>query len=403
MAKKAAPPASIVKVFKRFISTEVKDINDKERSFAHVVTSKTIDRDDEVVLPKGARLDTYRENPMVFFNHRSMEPPIAQNLELSIDDNERMWALSKFAGLDQLHEKAEMLYRLYRDRFMRAWSIGFRVLTDSREPLVPGQRGRSILEWEMLEYSGVGIPANPDAVMRMCKAYGLPDGATERDLEQAVLGAQKYWDLALPILEGKSDDPPAEPETPPTEPKSETPPAIKPIVMQVEVRGLDELREQMEALVKLQEQLMPAIDLDTVEAKSFMGFQEHGFTSPAAGTTAPMHVHDYGLYVERPMSVMGTEVRFSGGCAYDIADHRHRITLESLQRGETEASDGHVHKLMSVEQVRAALLVTSKTASPPEPPPPVVPPAAPEASLEEKDFDALRALALEVVSNGARK
>lgn len=83
-------------------------------------------------------------------------------------------------------------------------------------------------------------------------------------------------------------------------------------------------------------------------AKSYLGFEAIGYTSPAAGASSPLHVHDYELDGE------GGELE--SGCAKHVADHSHRITQASLSRGETEPSDGHVHRLMTSADVAAALV-----------------------------------------------
>jgi hypothetical protein len=211
-----------------------------------------------------------------------------------------------------------MLFRLYRDGFLKAFSIGFRILKDSMDKLFPEQQRRTILEWDMMEYSAVGIPANPDALMRMAKSCGLPEGATETDLLKAVgkLPVQKYWDTALPIFVKRN---PVLPEE-------------------------------------------PLADLPV--RKSILGYAENGYTSAVQGATSPVHVHDYYLHLQYE----GDSVSVRGGWACGVADHTHRITLESLVRGETEPSDGHIHKLMKSEAVQEALaeLANLKTVKAPK-------------------------------------
>jgi hypothetical protein len=178
----------------------VKSANDKTREITHVITSLTVDRSSEVIVPRGVDYKLFFEkNPMVFLNHRSwVDPPIGKCLSLESNDSDIV-ATTKFAGLDQLHTDAERIYRLYRDDFMRGWSVGVRVRLISPTPILPGQMGATIVESELMEYSAVGIPSNPDAISRMCKTFGLPPGATDHDLYEAVYGAQKYWTMALKL------------------------------------------------------------------------------------------------------------------------------------------------------------------------------------------------------------
>ena len=165
--------------------------DDAERTLTHLITRRVVDRDGDVVEPRGGRLDNYRKNPVVLLGHYG-DMPIGRNLSLEASD-EDIVAVTQFAGMEQAHEEAETVYRLYRDGFMRAWSIGFRGLIIGREPVLPGQKGVTFLEWELYEYSAVPIPSNPDALSRMVKAYTLPEGATEADLLNAVRKNRKVF------------------------------------------------------------------------------------------------------------------------------------------------------------------------------------------------------------------
>ena len=182
-------------------------VDDKRRVLRHLISTQGIDRDEEVLRSAGCKAVDYLEsNPIVLLNHQARELAIGKALDVVVSSKE-VEAETQFAGLEQNHSVAETTYRLYRDRFMRAWSVGFNVLKASRDALVPGQQGRSIMDWELLEYSAVGIPSNPAAVTRMVKAFRkegmlvLPDGATEEDLGKALgtLPLTKYWEIAARI------------------------------------------------------------------------------------------------------------------------------------------------------------------------------------------------------------
>ena len=175
----------------------IKGINDAARTVEHVITARVVDSEGDVVIPRGGRFDNYLKNPVVFFNHKSVtDPPIGKCLALDVSDDEIV-ATTKFAGDDQAHPQAETVWRLYRDGFLRAFSIGFAIEGIGSERL-PGQRGRTISKWELFEYSAVGVPANPAALLRAAKAYELAPGATERDLHDAIVGGggRKYWTVA---------------------------------------------------------------------------------------------------------------------------------------------------------------------------------------------------------------
>lgn len=180
--------------------------DDAERTITHLITRRIVDRDGDVVEPRGGQFDNFRKNPVVLLGHFS-DLPIGRNLSLEPSD-EDIVAVTQFAGLDQANAEAETVYRLYRDGFMRAWSIGFRGLVIGREPVLPGQKGVTFLEWELYEYSAVPIPSNADALSRMVKAYTLPEGATEADLLDAVRKDRRvFFDMGAAL--GRSESEPS--------------------------------------------------------------------------------------------------------------------------------------------------------------------------------------------------
>lgn len=88
------------------------------------------------------------------------------------------------------------------------------------------------------------------------------------------------------------------------------------------------------------------LTLDVLEKR----IATQGYTSSASGSTSPAHVHDYHLYLD----VEDGMVRV-GGWVNECCDHTHRLTLEAYQRGETEASDGHIHTLMTIKEAREVM------------------------------------------------
>jgi HK97 family phage prohead protease len=189
-----------VSVEHKLAQSAVKGVDEKARIVQHAITVRCVDRDGDVVIPTGGSFGDYLKNPAVFFNHRASDAPIGRCLELKASDNEVV-AVTQFAGLDQLHPQAETIFRLVRDGFLKGWSIGFTVVQATREKVFAEQTGRTIAQWRLLEYSSVGIPSNPEALTRMCKGYGLPDGASEQDLYDALAQPQrKWWEIARPII-----------------------------------------------------------------------------------------------------------------------------------------------------------------------------------------------------------
>lgn len=152
------------KVFRQYIGKST--FNEQDGTIKAVISTNNPDRYDEIVNPKGARLDNYRKNPVVLFNHNSNIPPIGKNINIAVYENEIV-ALTKFANT-QLAKDIEMLYK---DGFMNAFSIGF--IPNKADTNEKGQIVYN--DWEMLEYSCVPIPANPEAISLALKSVQSPE------------------------------------------------------------------------------------------------------------------------------------------------------------------------------------------------------------------------------------
>lgn len=162
-----------VEVYRKGISPEDTKINKGERSTVDYITTKVVDRDGDIVVPKGAVLDHYRKNPVVLFAHNYSQLPIGKSLWIKADEK-GLIAKTQYAK----HQKAEEVYQYRKDGFPMAKSIGFIPLSvihredfadadlksmDLTEDDIKGA-DRIYPEWLMLEYSDVPVPSNPEAL-----------------------------------------------------------------------------------------------------------------------------------------------------------------------------------------------------------------------------------------------
>lgn len=153
----------------------VREIDADQRIVEAVVSTDTVDRTREVLLPKGAKIDEYRKNPVVLWSHDSSEPPIGKCLWIRKGKN-AITAAVKFATTP----RAEEVWQLFRDGFLRAFSVGFRPLKGhSPEPKEIKRRPAWAEaewiydEWELLEFSPVTVPTNPEALIVAIKSNQL--------------------------------------------------------------------------------------------------------------------------------------------------------------------------------------------------------------------------------------
>src|SRR4051794_35829885 len=130
------------------------------RTVTAVISTGVPDRAGDVVVPVGLKnREEFLLNPVVLWAHQRTLPPVGTCVSLDIQPN-RVVAVTKFAAGVPL---ADDVFRLYEQGVLRGWSVGllpYRV-TPRRSP---SGRGVRIDEWDLLEYSAVPVPENPEAL-----------------------------------------------------------------------------------------------------------------------------------------------------------------------------------------------------------------------------------------------
>jgi len=132
-------------IFKDF--TEIVKAGDG--SLVATVATEDIDRYGEIIKISGMSLDNYKRNPIVLYAHNSAALPIGKAKVRK--DGKALKSEIIFAP----HDFAQEVKRLYDEGFLNTFSVGF----------IP-------LEWdgtictksELLEFSAVPVPANPNAL-----------------------------------------------------------------------------------------------------------------------------------------------------------------------------------------------------------------------------------------------
>lgn len=137
-------------------------VNAESLTVRSVISTIDPDRAGDVVIPTGIQnADDYLLNPVVLWAHnRTQFPPIGVCEWLDVQPR-RIVAETRFARGVPF---AEDVFRLYEQGILRGWSIGFVPRQARRESRPNGATGLRVLTWDLLEYSAVPIPENPDAV-----------------------------------------------------------------------------------------------------------------------------------------------------------------------------------------------------------------------------------------------
>ena len=189
------------------------DINEEERSVIAIISTDSIDRDNEVLVPKGMDADNFRKNPLVLWSHNAGQPPIAKALWLK-QGRKRITAKIKFAMTD----RAEEVWQLMKGGFLNAFSVGFKP-KEGRRPTPDDIKGNPNLadvqfifsKWELLEFSVVGVPANAEALALAVKSKSitLSDDMIEtlevkevkevEEDEEILVCASDFREKAIPV------------------------------------------------------------------------------------------------------------------------------------------------------------------------------------------------------------
>lgn len=178
----------IHKIFE--IAQVEKSSSDDDNVRTFTITTDTRDRDKDIVVPAGIIADNFSQNPVMLWAHQYTELPIARSVS--------MWAQKSFAkdGKTELNTikakvvfqpdenyhdsysgiRGSMVQRMYDTGFLHAVSIGFdpqeweeiEEKAETKEDLTSlllGGGGTRFLKWDLLEFSGVPVPANPMALI----------------------------------------------------------------------------------------------------------------------------------------------------------------------------------------------------------------------------------------------
>ncbi len=161
------------------------EIDERAMTSSHLITTPAEDRYGDKVMPRGLEphVANYLKNPVVFFGHKSYDLPIALSSPPQISEA-GIRAVAKYHG-----DTAEStcVFGLVAKKILRATSIGFLPVKaailrndnideegkETRPKKTPdGEKvvyfdpwfSLKFLEWEMLEWSIVSVPANPECV-----------------------------------------------------------------------------------------------------------------------------------------------------------------------------------------------------------------------------------------------
>lgn len=141
----------------------------EERSIVHFISTVDLDRQRDIMIPKGMVDKEFSLSPSVWYNHNyrysDTALPVAKSLWRKKQED-GVLAKTQFATT----AFAEDVYKLHEEQFMNTWSIGFRPVRDKSGAIekdsIEHDESKNITtwhKWDLLEYSSAPIAANPHA------------------------------------------------------------------------------------------------------------------------------------------------------------------------------------------------------------------------------------------------
>jgi hypothetical protein len=181
-------------------------IREDDWSFPVLLTTPNPDRVQDEVVPEGCDYTNYASAPIVYFDHQAIKTPIGKmrsphdgRLYFAIEPGRgilgRIWIAKRLKDIETSdHARiCRDMWWMVKDGLLNGISVGF----DPRgrpQPLRGG--GTRYDEWELLEVSLVGIPANGEC--RVIREF-LGDKSRAKKLHPVVLKSLTTWAEPLPV------------------------------------------------------------------------------------------------------------------------------------------------------------------------------------------------------------
>lgn len=181
-----------------------------ERKMAFTITTASVDRDNDTIDPKGWDLKNFMQNPVVLWAHDYTQPPVgkATNIEMTPDG---LKADVEFMP-PGMNPFADMVHDMCKQGFLNATSVGFagKEFTKSKER----DHGYDFSKQELLEFSIVPVPANPEALIQrglkndQLQTYAKAMRTWTKEIlgdEAPKLNEEQFEDLASAIAKGMKE------------------------------------------------------------------------------------------------------------------------------------------------------------------------------------------------------
>jgi HK97 family phage prohead protease len=140
------------------LQTDIRGDGDRRMRFT--ISTGRMDRDGDVLDPRGWVLDAYQKNPIITWAHDYRALPIAKCTDIR-RTAQGLEATAEFPA-PGVYPFADQVYDMLRAGFLSACSVGFEPIDSQPLGTQPGKR---YTKQRLLEFAVVPIPSNPDALV----------------------------------------------------------------------------------------------------------------------------------------------------------------------------------------------------------------------------------------------
>lgn len=148
---------------RKAFACEVKVASDGDRSLEFTISTAAVDRMGDTIAVEGWKLESYRKNPVVLWAHDSDSLPVAKAADIRVEDG-KLKARAEFVAAE-VSAFAETVFQMLKTGFLSATSVGFVPLKYAFVDDPERRFGIDFIEQELLEFSVVPVPANPEALI----------------------------------------------------------------------------------------------------------------------------------------------------------------------------------------------------------------------------------------------
>ncbi len=150
--------------------TEIKAGEGDSRAMTFTISTAALDRQDDTIAVDGWKLDNYRKNPVVLWAHDSSSLPVGKAPKVWMAGG-KLQAETEFTpkGMARFNDT---VFDMLKGGFLNATSVGFSPIKYAFSKDPNRDYGIDFIEQDLLEFSIVPVPANPEALVES-RAAGI--------------------------------------------------------------------------------------------------------------------------------------------------------------------------------------------------------------------------------------